>query len=139
MLVAGPNLLVGGPAGVIALFVPTVADIGEPASLLQRLTATRLAFPPQTRCVLWLATDAAQVLADLSAIVLSEADREMRRVPEDIQRGAYLRAHALLHETERLTRDFPHPAATERLESDLLQLGYRQLPQQRWGWKRPGL
>jgi hypothetical protein len=135
MLVVGPNLLVGGPAGLISFFVPTIADLRDPTSLLQRLTAARLAYPSQMRCVLWLVTEVShgvqdpqffthfqlvvrgQRRVDLGDVLRRDMSTETRHVPAEIQQRAYLRAHALIHETERRTRHVAQSADREWLES----------------------
>ncbi|MGY6710459.1 MAG: hypothetical protein ACXIVF_19215 [Rhizobiaceae bacterium] len=52
LLFAGPDLIVGNKGLLVAAFVPKAAEVASWRALLARLTATRLALPTHTKCVL---------------------------------------------------------------------------------------
>ena len=52
LLIRGPDLLVATLRSITAIFVPLAAERRSFDSLKSRLTLSRLAFPPHTRCIL---------------------------------------------------------------------------------------
>lgn len=52
LLFAGPDILVGSSGNLAALFYPKAEELRSWKSLLSRLTATRLALPAHTKCIL---------------------------------------------------------------------------------------
>lgn len=51
-LITPPDLLVATPGKLLAMFIPHYAELRSPGRLLSRLAFSRLAFPPNTYCVL---------------------------------------------------------------------------------------